>query len=94
VGVHSCQVLRTQHYTASELLNSAAGAGFQSAVTWRLLSAVLARLTSLPPGGYLLTHQPSAEAICLFAATSEDKLASDVSALFCIFQNHFYIHTA
>ena len=32
VGVHSCQVLRSQQFTAPELLESAAGAGFQPAI--------------------------------------------------------------
>ena len=81
VGVHSCQVLRSQRFTAPELLESAAGAGFRPAMTWRLMSAVLGELTSLSPGQYLLTHQPGSEAICLFAATSEAELASEVSLL-------------
>lgn len=79
VGVHSCQVLRSQQLTAPELLESAAGAGFQPAMTWRLMSAVLGQLTSLPPGQYLLTHQPGSDAVCLFAAALEVELASEVS---------------
>ena len=78
VGVHSCQVLRSQQFTAPELLESAAGAGFQPAMTWRLISAVLGQLTSLPHGQYLLTHQPGCDAICLFAAVSEAEQASEV----------------
>ncbi len=78
VGVHSCQVLRSQQFTAPELLESAAGAGFQPAMTWRVLSAVLGHLTSLTPGQYLLTHQPGCDAICLFAAVSEAQGASEV----------------
>ena len=81
MGVHSCQVLRSQHFTAPELLESAAGAGFRPAMTWRLMSAVLGQLTSLPSGQYLLTHQPGSEAICLFAAASDTELASEVSIL-------------
>ncbi|CAL5228540.1 g11694 [Coccomyxa viridis] len=77
VGVHSCQVLRSQQLTAPELLESAAGAGFQPAMTWRLMSAVLGQLTSLPPGQYLLTHQPGSDAVCLFAAALEVELASE-----------------
>ena len=78
MGVHSCQVLRSQHFTAPELLERAAGAGFQPATAWRLLAAVLGQLTSLPPGQYLLTHQPGSDAICLFAAAAEAELASEV----------------
>lgn len=79
MGVHSCQVLRSQLYTAPELLESAAGAGFKPAMTWRLLSAVLGQLTGLAPGQYLLTHQPGADAMCLFTATSAAEQESEVS---------------
>jgi hypothetical protein len=68
VGVHSCQLLKCQHFTAGELLEAAAGAGFRPRMMWRLMSALLGQLTGLPAGQYLLTHQPGAEAICLFAA--------------------------
>ena len=72
VGVHSCQLLQCQHFTAGELLEAAAGAGFRPGMMWRLMSALLGQLTGLPCGQYLLTHQPGAEAICLFAADCEE----------------------
>ena len=76
VGVHSCQLLKHQRFTAQELLDSAAASGLQPVMIWRLVAAVLAQLTGLAPGQYLLTHQPGADAICLFAAaTSEDSAA-------------------
>ncbi len=72
MGVQSCQLLRCQHFTAAELLEAAAGAGFHPAMVWRLVSVLLVQLTGLPAGQYLLTHQPGAEAICLFAAGCAD----------------------
>ena len=78
MGVHSCQLLRHQRFTAQELLDSAAASGLQPVTIWRLLAAVLGQLTSLAPGQYLLTHQPDADAICLFAAAPPEGSAAQV----------------
>ena len=78
VGVHSCQLLRHQRFTAQELLDSAAASGLQPATIWKLVAAVLRQLTSLAPGQYLLTHQPGADAICLYAAAPSEESAAQV----------------
>ena len=81
VGVHSCQLLRHQRFTAQELLDSAAASGLQPVMIWRLVAAVLGQLTGLAPGQYLLTHQPGADALCLFAAAAPPE---DSTAQVCI----------
>lgn len=78
VGAHSCQLLRSQGYTAHELLEVAVASGFTPALMWRLMSAILGQLTALAPGQYLLTHQPAARAICLFTASASAEQTAEV----------------
>ena len=80
MSANSGRLLRTELLSLDEVSRGAQGAA-DLPFTLRLLRALLARLSALPPGQYLLTHPPGGAALGVWRAMPEKQQSTEVGPL-------------